>query len=47
MVNYLSKEEMLTKMAELLDVAVNWGVENSSGELIVWSADCAEYGEPG
>lgn len=25
MVNYLSKEEMLTKMAELLDVAVNWG----------------------
>ena len=27
MVNYLSKEEMLTKMAELLDVAVNWGLK--------------------
>jgi stage III sporulation protein AE len=27
MVNHLSKEEMLSKMAELLDVAVSWGLK--------------------
>ena len=45
MVNYLSKEEMLTKMAELLDVAVNWGLKRTGadqcgdGEKQFWSSD--------
>ena len=34
MVNYLSKEEMLTKMAELLDVAVNWGLKTLLGAIV-------------
>ena len=46
MVNHLSKEEMLTKMAELLDVAVNWGLKTLLG-TVVGSADRAEYGKPG
>ena len=34
MVNHLSKEEMLTKMAELLDVAVNWGLKTLLGTVV-------------
>ena len=34
MVNYLSKEEMLTKMAELFDVAVNWGLKTLLGAIV-------------
>ena len=34
MVNHLSKEEMLTKMAELLDVAVNWGLKTLLGPVV-------------
>ena len=34
MVSYLSKEEMLTKMAELLDVAVNWGLKTLLGAIV-------------
>lgn len=34
MVNHLSKEEMLSKMAELLDVAVNWGLKTLLGTVV-------------
>lgn len=34
MVNHLSKEEMLSKMAELLDVAVSWGLKTLLGTVV-------------
>ena len=34
MVNHLSKEEMLTKMAELLDIAVSWGLKTLLGTVV-------------
>lgn len=34
MVNHLSKEEMLTKMAEFLDIAVSWGLKTLLGTVI-------------
>ena len=34
MVNHLSKEEMLSKMAEFLDVAVSWGLKTLLGTVV-------------
>ena len=34
LVNHLSKEEMLSKMAELLEIAVNWGLKTLLGAAV-------------
>ena len=34
LVNHLSREEMLGKMAELLEIMINWGLKTLSGTAV-------------